>query len=51
VYELGSIEDRTVVLNILSSEGESSERALIVDAEDSLRWVIGEGRTMVLHRK
>jgi hypothetical protein len=51
VYELSSIQDRTVVLNVLSSDGESSELELIVDDEDSLRWVMGEGRAMVLHRK
>ncbi len=51
VYELAAIEDRNVVLNVLGSDGESSELELIVDDESSLRWVMGEGRTMVLHRK
>lgn len=51
VYELGSIEDRTVRLNVLSSEGETSELELIVDDERTLRWVMGEGRTMLLHKK
>lgn len=51
VYELASIEDRTVRLNVLSSEGESSELELIVDDEQTLRWVMGEGRTMLLHKK
>jgi hypothetical protein len=51
VYELAAIEDRTVKLNVLSSEGESSELELIVDDEQTMRWVMGEGRTMLLHKK
>ncbi len=51
VYELSSIEDRTVVLSVLGTDGGSSELELIVDDENSLRWVMGEGRTMVLHRE
>jgi hypothetical protein len=51
VYELSSIEDRTVLLNVLGSEGETSELELIVDDEKSLRWVMGEGRTIVLHKR
>lgn len=51
VYELAAIEERNVVLNVLSSEGESSELELIVDDEDTLRWVMGEGRTMLLHKQ
>jgi len=51
VYELAAIEDRTVKLNVLSSEGESSELELIGDDEQTMRWVMGEGRTMLLHKK
>lgn len=51
VYELAAIEERSVVLNVLSSGGENSELELIFDDEDHIRWVLGEGRTMVLQRK
>ena len=51
VYSLASIEDRTVVLNVLSSRGEESELKLIVDDAESMRWVMDEGRTLVLKRQ
>ena len=51
VYSLAAIEDRTILLNILSSRGEESELKLIVDDAESLRWVLEDGRTLVLKRK
>jgi len=51
VYELAKIQDRTVTLNVLGSDGESSELELIVDDADSMRWVMDEGRAMVLKKK
>lgn len=50
-YRLTAIEDRAVTLSVLDASGETSELKLIVDDESSLRWVMGEGRTMVLRRK
>ncbi len=49
-YRLAAIEDRTVKLTVLDSSGEQSELELIVDDRESLRWVLGDGRTLVLKR-
>lgn len=50
VYRLAAIENRKVSLIVLGSHGEESELDLIVDDAESLRWVLGEGRTVVLKR-
>ena len=50
-YRLASIEDRTVKLTVLDASGEQSELELIVDDKESLRWVLGEGRALVLKRQ
>lgn len=50
-YRLAAIEDRRVTLEVLSADGEQSELELIVDDEKSLRWVLGEGRTVLLERR
>lgn len=50
VFRLAAIEDRQVSLVVLDSHGEESELDLIVDDEKSLRWVLGEGRAVVLRR-
>lgn len=50
-YRLAAIEDRTVTLTVLDPSGEQSELALIVDDDSSLRWVLGEGRSLVLKRQ
>lgn len=51
VYELSAIEERNVTLSVLDSRGEQSEIELIVDDADSIRWVLGEGRTLVLKKQ
>lgn len=51
VYSLAAIEDRTVVLNVLSSRGEESELKLIVDDAQSIRWLLDDGRALVLKRQ
>jgi len=51
VYELAAIKDRNVKLSVLGSRGEQSEIELIVDDADSIRWVLGEGRTLVLKKQ
>lgn len=50
IYRLSKIEDRTVRLEVFSSDGESSQLEIIVDDREKIRWVLGEGRTMVLNR-
>lgn len=50
VYELSAIKDRTVTLSVLSSEGENSELELIVDDAENLRWLLGDGRSLLLKR-
>lgn len=50
VYELSAIEDRTVTLSVLNSQGENSELELIVDDAENLRWLLGDGRTLVLKK-
>jgi hypothetical protein len=50
-YRLAAIEDRQVTLDVLGPDGEQSELELIVDDERSLRWVLGEGRTLLLERR
>lgn len=50
-YALSAIEDRTVRLSVVDTDGVSSELEVIVDDEDHLRWVLGEGRTVVMKKK
>ncbi|HSC89646.1 MAG TPA: hypothetical protein VLC09_20325 [Polyangiaceae bacterium] len=49
-YRLAAIEDRTVKLTVLDSAGEQSELELVVDDKTSLRWMLGDGRALVLKR-
>lgn len=51
VYRLAAIEDRQVSLTVLDTTGEETQLDLIVDDDKSLRWVLGEGRTLVLKRQ
>lgn len=51
VYELTEIEDRTVTLTVVDGNGEQSELRLTVDDESSMRWMLDEGRAMVLERQ
>ena len=50
VFRLTAIEERQVSLTILDKNGEESDLDLIVDDSESLRWILGEGRTLVLRR-
>lgn len=50
LFRLAKIEDRQVSLVVLDSHGEESELDLIVDDAESLRWMLGEGRSVVLRR-
>lgn len=50
-YRLAAIQDRTVRLSVLGTNGEANDLELIVDDETSLRWVLGDGKTMVMRRE
>ena len=50
-YRLAAIEDRTVKLTVLDATGEQSELELIVDDRDNLRWMLGDGRSLVLKKQ
>jgi hypothetical protein len=50
-YRLSSIENRHVTLTVLDSRGDLAEMELIVDDAENLRWVLEDGRTMLLKRK
>ncbi len=50
-YRLEAIEDRRVTLLVLGADGSESELDLVVDDEVTLRWLLGDGRTIVLSRR
>jgi hypothetical protein len=47
-YMLSSVADRTVKLRVLDLEGQESDMELVVDDEDHLRWLLGDGRAVVM---
>jgi len=49
-YTLEGVEDRRVTLSVLGADGERSTMELIVDDEATLRWVLSEGRTVLMKR-
>jgi len=49
-YALEGIDDRKVTLSVLGADGEQSSMQLIVDDETTLRWVLAEGRTILMKR-
>lgn len=51
IYRLTAIDERRVSLSVLDAHGEESELELIFDDTRSLRWVMDEGRTVVLKRR
>jgi hypothetical protein len=50
-YSVQVVEDRAVHLAVLDPEGDHSELLLILDDERSLRWMLGEGRSVVMRRQ
>jgi hypothetical protein len=50
-YVLGSVSDRNVKLRILDLDGQESDMELVVDDEDHLRWLLGDGRSVVMKRE
>jgi len=49
-YTLEAIDDRKVTLSVLGADGEESSMQVIVDDETTLRWVLSEGRTVLMKR-
>jgi hypothetical protein len=49
-YALEAIDDRKVTLSVLGADGEQASMQLIVDDERTLRWVLAEGRTVLMKR-
>ena len=47
-YVLSSVVDRTVKLRVLDLEGQESDMEVVVDDEDHLRWLLGDGRSVVM---
>ncbi len=50
-YRIAATDERNVRLAVLSSDGEQEELELILDDERNLRWILGEGRALVMHRQ
>lgn len=50
-FALSAIEDRLIRLSVVDTEGATSELEVIVDDEEHLRWVLGDGRTVVMKKK
>lgn len=50
-YRVSSMQDRELHLAVLDPEGEQSEMQLILDDEKSMRWVLGDGRALVMRRQ
>jgi len=49
-YQLESIEERKLTLSVLAPDGQRTFMQLIVDDEQTLRWVLSEGRTVLMKR-
>jgi hypothetical protein len=50
-YRISSMDEREVRIAVLDAEGEQTEVQLIVDDEKHMRWLLGEGRALVLRRQ
>lgn len=50
-YRVEGLENRSVRLAVLDSGGETSELVLLLDDEKSLRWMLGDGRSIVMRRQ
>ena len=49
-YQVSSVHESDVRLAISSKEGKSSTISLKLDNDHSLRWMLGQGRAVVLRR-
>lgn len=50
-YRVVAADEGVVRLAVLDPEGESSELVLRLDDQDSLRWMLGDGRAVVMRRQ
>lgn len=50
-YTVQAVEDRSVRLAVLDPNGDQSELVLVLDDEASLRWSLGDGRSIVMRRQ
>ena len=50
-YKLAKIEGRQVTLAVQDQKGELTRLDLIVDDAESLRWMLDDGRTLVLKKE
>lgn len=50
-YRVVAAEEGTVRLAVLDPDGESSELLLRLDDEQSMRWMLGDGRSVVMRRQ
>jgi len=49
-YQVGSVHESDVRLSISDKEGKSTTTRLKLDSDHSMRWVLGDGRSVVLRR-
>jgi hypothetical protein len=50
-YLLSSVVDRNVKLRVLDIDGQEADMEVVVDDEDHLRWLLGDGRSVVMKRE
>lgn len=50
-YTVQEVADRSIRLAVLSPEGTDSELLLLLDDERSMRWLLGDGRSIVMRRQ
>ncbi len=50
-YRVSTMSEREVHLAVLDAEGEQTQMQLIVDDERHLRWMLGDGRALVMRRQ
>jgi hypothetical protein len=49
-YQVGSVHESDVRLNFTSKDGKTSTALFKLDNDHSIRWMLGQGRAVVLRR-
>lgn len=49
-YQVSSVHESDVRLTVTSKEGKATPVALKLDSDHSMRWMLGQGRSVVLRR-
>ncbi len=49
-YQVSSVHESDVRLGVTSKEGKTSTVALKLDGDHAMRWMLGQGRSVVLRR-